>query len=332
MWRAAIGISLILLVFVPPTFAQDLPAGNDADLDRPWAEGVSPDQQTEARERFQRGNRYFERSHYVEALDHYRSAIELWDHPAVHFNIAVCLINLDQPVEAYGHLVSAMRHGEEGLSDHFHAQAVTYEKLLVGRLARLRIGCAQEGVEVTISGKHLLSCPGETTEHLLPGEHQLLARKPGFVPLARSLHLTAGEETVETLELLPFDSPGTTLVRRWKRSTPWIVLGSGAAAAALGIGVRAQAAADARQFDREVAQLCPEGCAEDTLPRSVRGLRSRARVENAIALTIFAAAGAAVSSGTVMLFMNMPREVPSETSPVPTVSEGAVGLSFRSRF
>jgi hypothetical protein len=349
MRRAGFVLSIVLLVPAATSYAQDVPppdaaAGGDhapdADLGDhaaatghvpPWTRGVSAERQQEARALFREGNRFFERSQYPEALEHYRKAAALWDHPAVHFNIAVCLINLDQPVEAYAHLRQSMRHGADGLGKHFQAQAVTYQKLLVGRLARLRVGCRQADAEVTLDGKRLVACPGEATVHLLPGEHQLVAKKPGFLPVARSLVLAAGAETVETVELVPL---ARRTERRWKTWVPWTIVGAGVGAAAAGLGVRALAVANAEQFDREVARLCPQGCAEEDLPESVRDVRARADLENGIAVTLFVAATATIGTGVVMAIMNTPREVQPEPPPIvtPVVTRDTVGVAVQARF
>lgn len=50
---------------------------------RPWAAGVSADQQHRALELFARANGRFAESDYVGALPLYRQALASWDHPAV---------------------------------------------------------------------------------------------------------------------------------------------------------------------------------------------------------------------------------------------------------
>jgi hypothetical protein len=302
------------------------------DASDPAEQGVSDDARAEARELFRTGNGFFERDEYAQALEHYRDAVELWDYPAIHFNIAVCLINLDQPVAAYEHLERALEHGGEGLGPHFHTQAITYKKLLLGRLARLEVECPQRGVEVTLDGKHLLSCPGTKTRYLLPGEHQLVAEKGGFVPVTRALDLRAGGRRVETLTLSP-PSVSTRYERRWKPWVPWVPTAAGTAVGLIGIGMRVLAVSHAEQFDREVARLCPQGCAQEDLPESVRQLRSRAGAENAVGITLLAVGGAAVVTGMVLFVLNRRREVRQEPPPVAlTLGSGSVGVSLRTRW
>ena len=92
---------------------------------------------------------YFERSKYKPALEKYRQAAALWDHPSVHFNIAVCLINLDRPVEAQGHLEKAMKYGAAPFGDDLHTQGRVYQQLLRGSLSRLEVVTSQPGVRVS---------------------------------------------------------------------------------------------------------------------------------------------------------------------------------------
>src|SRR3954447_1752127 len=79
---------------------------------RPWAEGVSPEHQTEAFRIFKDGNALFAESQHAAALVKYRDALKLWDPPAIRYNAAVALINLDQPLAADVELDAAMRFGE----------------------------------------------------------------------------------------------------------------------------------------------------------------------------------------------------------------------------
>jgi hypothetical protein len=321
--RAAVGF---LLAATSP--AQEEPL----DPDDPWEDGVFDEARAEARELFRTGNGFFERDEYAEALERYRDAVELWDHPAIHFNIAVCFINLDQPVAAYEHLQRALGDGGEGLGPNFHTQAITYEKLLLGRLARLEVECTQQGVEVTLDGKHVLACPGKETRYVLPGEHQLVAEKRGFVPVTRSLDLRAGGRSVEALTLSP-PRVSTRYERRWKPWVPWVPMATGTAVGLIGIGVRVLAVSHAEQFDREIARLCPQGCAREDLPESVRQLRSRAVAENAVGITMLAVGGAAVVTGVVLLVLNRRREVRREPPRVAlTLGGGSIGLSLRTRW
>src|SRR5262245_46605341 len=83
--------------------------------DKPWAEGVSAENQKAALALYKEGNKFFEESQYKDALAKYEQALAAWDHPAIRYNAAICRINLDQPVEAYDDIVAALRFGEPPL-------------------------------------------------------------------------------------------------------------------------------------------------------------------------------------------------------------------------
>ena len=77
--------------------------------DRPWAKGVPEDAQKQALVLFEEGNKLFENSEHAAALAKYREALKVWDHPAIRYNAAVALINLDQPLAANENLELALR-------------------------------------------------------------------------------------------------------------------------------------------------------------------------------------------------------------------------------
>ena len=107
--------------------------------DKPWAAGVSDAEQQKALAIYREGNAEFEESRYAQALTKYREALKHWDHPAIRFNMAVCLINLQQPLEAFEHLEAGMKYGAAPLGPELYAQGVTYKKLLDGQLTHLKV-------------------------------------------------------------------------------------------------------------------------------------------------------------------------------------------------
>src|SRR5258706_5176099 len=91
----------------------------------PWAVGVSDEEQATALAIYKEGNAEFELARYQQALVKYREALKHWDHPAIHFNMVVCLVNLDDPVQAFEHLELALKYGEPALGHDVYAQALT---------------------------------------------------------------------------------------------------------------------------------------------------------------------------------------------------------------
>ena len=298
------GVACALLVAIA------LPAR--ADEVKPWAAGVSEAEQTAALAIYREGNSEFEESRYPQALGKYRLALTHWDHPAIRFNMAVALINLDQPLEAYEHLEKAMTFGAAPLGAEGYAQAVTYKKLLDGQLARIRVHCRIDGADVTLDGKPLLHCTGEATRLLVPGEHHLVATKPGFQPETAALVLVPGKEHVHEVTLA---AVGTKLVRRWGANRPWIVVGIGAGAALIGTVFELQSRSDYKSYDELVLSECPLGCPPDRAVST--SLRTKGHVENIAGVSLLVTGGVVAIAGLVGVYLNAPRPI-GERTPVVT--------------
>jgi hypothetical protein len=313
-----------------------LPASSSAQRAavRPWAQGVPEAEQTEALKLFREGNVFFEKSQYSQALERYRAAVQHWDHPSIRFNMAVSLINLDQPLEARESLEKSLLYGAAALdTPDLYAQGLTYRKLLEGRLAVLVVRCNEPGARVSLDGKEVLQAPGETRHVLLPGEHQIVASKDGFLTSTRPLTLISGREHREDIQLVTVAS-ATRYERRWAVWKPWVVLSAGAAIALMGLALELSSSADYNKYGSDIAQLCPMGCQLSTLSGSVTDVQSRALGENVAAITSFAVGGAVMASGIVLAILN--REHPvihrEESSPrhvrvVPAVGVRSAGVS-----
>jgi len=302
--------------------------------DRPWAKGVSEDAQKQALQLFEEGNKLFENSEHAAALAKYRQALSVWDHPAIRYNAAVALINLDQPLAANDNLELALRYGEAPFNSETHQQALTYRKLLRGQLAELKVACVEPGADVALDGATLFLAPGEAALWLTPGTHQLVARKPGYLTETRSLSLLPGKPVVETLALQEIGSLPTRTVRRWPTWKPWAVVGGGALLALAGLPLLLDARSDLIAYDEQIAQSCqPMGCAAgDPDLQGPNALRDRAHTKNVVALSLFAVGGAVAATGVALVILNQPRTVPADerahAAVTPLVGRGVVGLSL----
>src|SRR5262249_2713382 len=108
-----------------------------------------------------------------------------------------------------------------------YAQGVTYRKLLDARLVRVTIVCSEPNAAVTLDGKLVLTGPGTRNQFLLPGEHQVVATKPGFLTASITFVGAPGEVTTKTIAPNRERPPATRIVRHWAPWLPWAVLTGG---------------------------------------------------------------------------------------------------------
>jgi hypothetical protein len=300
--------------------------------DRPWAKGVPDEAQKKALTLFDEGNTLFENSDHAAALGKYREALSVWDHPAIRYNVAVTLINLDQPLAAHDNLELSLRYGAAPFDAETYQQALTYRKLLRGQLAELRVRCGESGADVALDGATLFVAPGEASRWVLPGLHQLVARKPGFLSETRSLSLLPGKPAEETLALQDIGTLPTRMVRRWPVWKPWAVVGGGALLAAVAVPILLDAKSNVDAYDAGVRSSCPSGCQTGTLQQAVLDARSRAHVEDVVAISLLSVGGAVVASGVALAILNLPHAVPADegtrTAVAPIVGLGQFGVAI----
>src|SRR5262249_18121521 len=129
--RAVVSCVAIAIAFPVTARAEPPPGGSD----RPWAAGVSEEEQKTAFELFGNGNREFGESRTAEALKWYREALQHWDHPSIRYNMAVCLIDLNELLEANDNLERSLAFGEGALPPAQYREALRYQKLLDAQLA-----------------------------------------------------------------------------------------------------------------------------------------------------------------------------------------------------
>lgn len=197
------------------------------DEPRPWAAGVSESEQAIARELYVAGNHEYTESRCAQALVKWKEAIQHWDNPAIRYNMVECLIDLDQPVEARDNLERSLAYGPAPLGADMYARGLTYRKLLDAQLAHVKIACREPGAMVTLDGKLLFTGPGMADQFLVPGEHQVVATKVGFLTASKTLVLVAGKLTTDDIRPTLEVKPTTRMVRRWERWKPWGVLAGG---------------------------------------------------------------------------------------------------------
>lgn len=307
---------------------------------KPWAKGVSQQQKTTAQGLLGKGNVLFVESKHLEALDAYREALESWDHPAIRFNIARALINLDRPLEAYENIKLAVQYGPAPIPELFE-EAKNYERLLQRQIGELTIKCEQNGVTVTVDGQQQFDCPLEKTIKLLPGPHKVVAEKSGFLPFSKDLALLAASPERVDIKMMTLEDASVTR-RRWKHWKPWAVVVGGVAVAGLGVTLELLARSTRDGYGADLTDLCSETpCVESDLPDSVRSAFTRAQVEHVSGVSAIAIGGVAFLSGLALVYLNRPRTFLSEahetsepgaTLLIPTASADSVGAALIHRF
>jgi hypothetical protein len=287
----------------PPAPAPRPPASNTLgnQANRPWAKGVSPQNQESALELFRAANVLVKESIFVVAVEKYRKALELWDHPAIHYNLALALMNLDQPIEVHEHLVAALRYGPEPLENEKFEYARNYKTLVEKQLAKVDITCNTPGATVTMDGQTLFVAPGRYSGLVRPGAHSIVAALQGYLPTDQSRTLLPGETT--QLDMKMFTSEDLVRYkRRWPAAMPWLVMGAGLAVAGGGGWLHMQARDDFSAFQAGIVEC--GGCVPVA---ELASRRSQGNLMQNAAIGGYAVGGAAVITGAVLAFLNQPQ-------------------------
>ena len=310
----------------------ELPASSQ---DRPWAKGISPEAQKAADELFRQGNDLLRESLFLQAATKYREALRRWDHPGIHYNLALALLNLDQPVEVFGELEEAMKYGDAPLDADKFAHAKRYRALIEQQLARVTVTCATPGASVTMDGQPLFTAPGRYQSLVRVGQHTIVATKAGFVPTQKTPILLAGQK--ETVELAVYtDEELTQYRRRWANALPWSVLAAGVVVAAVGGILHWQAAESFNRYDSGVsacgAASSTGGCVPDA---TLASKKSTGESLQATAYSFYAIGAAAMAVGGVLAYLNRAkpyRVEPDKVSWAPYVGASGGGVSATVHF
>jgi tetratricopeptide (TPR) repeat protein len=314
------------------------PTSRPADDETPWSKGVSLDARLAAQRLLEEGNALFLEGQHRDALARYQEAIASWDHPAIRFNIVRALILLDRPVEAFENLEQALRFGSAPLEDTVYAEAQNYHRLLRGQIAEIEVRCSQAGVRVTVDGQEFTSCPGSRSARILPGSHQIVAKKDGHLTLTEDVVVLPAQREEVDVALQTLTEAAVT-ERRWKPAMPWLVTAGGALVAGAGALLQLRAKADLNQYSEDISRICASGCQPDEIPAGTANLASRGEAMNRAAIATMAAGGAIGVTGIILLVMNRQRTViPDEQHAAPrtevggAVAPGHFALSLRHSF
>lgn len=296
----------------------------------PWAEGVSAERQKQANALFEEGNQLFSQQAHGPALDKYRAAVAIWNHPLIHFNMAVTEIKLDRILEAALDLERALRFGRKPFTPELYEQALDYQRLLEGRIGELQISCEQAEVRVEVDGKPWLACPGQRRLRVLAGEHVIVGERAGFLPQSARLVVGGGAVVVQKIRLVSLESAAYNEypTPRW---IPWTITGGGAAILLGGLGFYMAGKNQLSDFQNAFASECAAGCEADLSDHPLlRDERDGAVWKGKVAAATMWVGGATAVGGIVFLVLNRPiRKLPRiEAVPTEGGVTAAVGWSF----
>jgi tetratricopeptide (TPR) repeat protein len=296
-----------------------------AYADPPWAEGVTSQHKDQAEALWNKANDLILKREHAKAVDNYKAALALWDHPKIQLNLAMALITLERYLEAADALERALRYGKDPYSDADYAEAENFKKLVDGRIGTIEVMCTQDGAQVALDGKAWFSCPGTKAMRVIADKHAVTAELAGYMTQSRSVAVLGGTVTKESIKLVPL----ATAVRfeyPYRRWIPWTVAAAGVVVAGAGLGVWLQAKSDADDVETFFRMECPMGCDLSTQP-ALAAAREDAARKGDIGIVTMAAGGAVVVTGVVLAVINRPRRVAITPS-----AEGGGTLSVLGRF
>jgi hypothetical protein len=324
----------------PDDAGEPAPRPPSGDDEKPWAKGVSPDDQKAANDLFKEGNALVRDSFFVQAVEKYQEAVAHWDHPAIHYNLAIALINLDRPLELYDSLQKALAYGTAALDEEKIELAERYRKLVEQQLIWIDVSCTESGAKVYVDGKELFTGPGHQEQLLRAGEHTFSATKSGFETAAVTRIFPGADHEKVALKLYrPEDLTGYK--RKFSPWLPWAVTGAGVVVAGIGGILHASAASDFADFDAWAKQCENETHMACPVTSEKQSLRDGANTKQTMAVIGYSVGAAAVVTGLTLVLINRPHPYRLDAedldghdgvSVVPLVTPGGGGISASLHF
>ncbi len=312
-------------------------------VETPWSNGVTPERQEAARKRFEEGNSHLKESLFKLAAEKYRLALADWDHPGIHFNLALALLGLDQPVAVYEHLNKALAYGPAPLDEEKVERAKSYLVLIEQQIAHVVVRCDEPGAVVRMDGQVLLRAPGQFEGWVRAGEHVWSATKPGYEVTQKTLVLRPKEHAEVALRIYT-EEELTTSRRRWSAWVPTVPIVAGALLAGGGVAAQLMSQRKMNQFESELDSRCgfssnQRSCAPTA---DLNQLKDDSETYQVLSLTGLVAGGVTLATGLVLLSLNRrtnfrltPEELEEErraaarttTAVVPLIAPGTIGVA-----
>jgi len=299
----------------PKTPKTDEKAGTDETLQnggdsRPWAAGVSSENQKIALKKFTEGNVQLNDGLFPAAAKLYREALTHWEHPAIYYNLALALLNLDQPIEVYDSLQKAIKFGAAPLEKDKFEHAKEYMLLVEKQLATIDVSCSKPGAQISVDGKVVFTVgadgkAGHFVSRVKIGKHTFVAEKPGYNAQVDAPFIGPGETYRLELTLYTADEL-TRYKRQWKATwMPYTVVGGGVALGLVGVFLELSANSSYKDYDTAVAKCNMDSSSTGCMNAgSVADMRSSGDTKKTLGYVGYGIAGAAVVTGAILLYVN----------------------------
>lgn len=284
-------------------FAQQTNLDNNAAGDRPWAKGVWPEKQKKALELFREGNTALKDRLVKAAAEKYTLALAQWDHPAIHYNLALAYLQVAPPEETYAQVLAALKYGKAPLDSDKYDQATRYKVLLEGQLSNVTITCNTEGATVKLDGRLLFISPGAFEGMVRAGEHTILASKDGYVTTEQSQVMQAGQTSTYNLKLFTTEDL-TEYRRRFNVAIPWAVVGVGAALIGGSLALHFNARDAFHRYDQGIAACVNSATGGCTPSLQLSQSRSAADSMQTYAIAGYVVGGVALAVGAWLVSFN----------------------------
>jgi len=284
--------------------------------ERPWAKGVSPEQQLNALSHFREGNALLKESLFRHAVEKYEEALREWDHPGIHYNLALALLSLDQPLEVHDHLERALKFGPAPLDADKFEHAKSYLTLIEKQLAPVDVRCEVPGAAVSMDGKTLFEAPGEYKALIRPGPHTVTAAKRGFPTTERTRVLLPGQPSEFNLRIYA-EGELIGYRRNWPTWKPVTVTVAGGALLIAGVVMTLEARSQFNTFDDRLKGQCASGCVPSS---DVAGYKDRGELLQTMSWIAYGLGAVAAAGGAYLLYLN--REIPYRIEPADERGKG----------
>lgn len=237
------------------------------------------------------GNQFVGDGDYLAALERFRAAYELYPSPKILINLGTTLRQLGRNVEAAETYEAYVRHPEADPKRRASIERIIADVDAV--LGHLRVEVKPEGASVRLDGKPLPEERLGVSIRIDPGEHTVMAEKPGMPAAVETVRIERGQEKLVRLVVSPAKPVVVDKTSPVQRNVGFVV----GAVGALGLGAGTAFGLLARSTNEEAAGHCLGGGSR--CDATGVDLGSRALTWSYLSTASLAVGGAALVAGIV---------------------------------